>query len=89
MRAKRSANKEEVKEATCGGGSAEALAKESLNYKTTDVDDRPKNLGGRGGLSICLAPRLVIAACFFNVKCPSSWRSMKGRGDRSIRLNET
>lgn len=28
---------------------AEVLAKESLNYKTTDGDDRPKNVAGRGG----------------------------------------
>lgn len=68
---------------------AEALAKESLNYKTTDVDDRPKNAAGRGGLSICLAPCLLIAACVFEPPiCPSSSTFFLGLySGRTIRID--
>jgi len=47
----REEKEEEVKEATevlaCGGGGGAREAKESLNYKTTDTEDRPKNVRRR------------------------------------------
>ena len=79
---------EEVKEGD-GGVEVEALAKESLNYKTTDVDERPKNPGGRGGLSRFASLRARNCCLVFpNLKCPS-WRTMKGQRGRSIGVNET
>lgn len=40
-------------------------AKESLNYKTTGVDDRPKNAAGRGAGRFSRFLRLLIASYFF------------------------
>lgn len=56
-------------------------AKESLNYKTTDVDDRPKNAAGRGGLSICLA--LMTTNCFLLFQ-PRTYSSYPKRDNDGI-----